>query len=230
MVNWKRYLIAALQRFGVEMAKIDAPIGSRFGKLILLAECESTTKPNGQKLRLVQAICDCGNKKVFNLFNVLYGKSNSCGCNRTGNPTHGMSCSPTWISWAAMIQRCNDAKCVNFVRYGAIGISVCDRWSDFSAFLADMGERPDGTSIDRFPNASGNYEPGNCRWATLKQQARNTRTNRLLTFQGQTLSLSEWAEIQKINSSTLFTRLSNGWTVQRALTTPTKQCAAALNN
>lgn len=207
------------------MAKIEAPIGSRFGKLILLAECDSTTKPSGQKSRMVKAICDCGKEKVLNLFNVLYGRSTSCGCNRDGHPVHGMSKTPTWISWAAMLQRCNDPKCVSFPRYGGRGVSVCSQWKDFQAFLADMGGRPEGTSIDRFPNGKGNYEPGNCRWATLKQQARNMSNNRFFTHDGKTLILAEWAELQHINSSTIRTRLRDGWGIERALTTPTRKTA-----
>jgi hypothetical protein len=87
--------------------------------------------------------------------------------------------SPTYRSWQAMRARCRLAGRDNADRYKNLGIVVCDRWSSFDNFLADMGERPDGMTLDRYPNSAGNYEPGNCRWATPQQQARNTRRSKL---------------------------------------------------
>lgn len=88
-------------------------------------------------------------------------------------------CSPTYQSWTAMRSRCRLTNRQNSDRYKDRGVSVCDRWQAFENFLADMGGRPPGTTLDRFPNHAGNYEPGNCRWATPRQQARNTRKNKL---------------------------------------------------
>ena len=87
---------------------------------------------------------------------------------------HRMYGTPTYRSWASMIQRCTNEKRHNYAYYGGRGITVCVRWRDFDAFLADMGERPDGTTLDRIDN-EGNYEPGNCEWATPKQQSNNRR-------------------------------------------------------
>jgi hypothetical protein len=84
--------------------------------------------------------------------------------------------SDTYRSWHGMRQRCSDPKQENYKYYGGRGITVCDRWQSFENFLADMGERPEGTSIDRYPDNDGNYEPGNCRWATRSQQQHNKRT------------------------------------------------------
>ena len=198
-----------------------APIGQRFGKLVVLREATPNRARSGRSVRRIEAICDCGSSGTFLLSNIAYGRTLSCGCNRVGLPTHGMTDTPTWISWMAMVQRCTDEKCKNYKRYGARGIKVCERWLDFRSFFADMGLRPSGTSLDRFPNKCGNYEPGNCRWATFKQQARNQKSNRLLTFGDLTLPLAEWAERAGIKSSTLRTRLRDGWTVERAVTTPT---------
>lgn len=97
----------------------------------------------------------------------------------TSNRLYKGGASPTYQSWLAMRVRCLLPGRENADRYKDLGISICERWSVFENFLADMGERPTGTSLDRFPNNAGNYEPGNCRWATPREQARNTRRNKL---------------------------------------------------
>lgn len=98
---------------------------------------------------------------------------------------NGAKASPTYASWSAMRARCNLAGRDNADRYRDKGILVCDRWDYFDNFLADMGERPAGKTLDRWPNRDGNYEPGNCRWATPQEQARNTRKN-VLTIESAT--------------------------------------------
>lgn len=203
------------------MTRIDAPIGQRFGKLVVLREVDRRVDRGGQKRRAVVARCECGAEGEFLLFNILHGKSNSCGCGRS-NPRHGMRRTPTWASWIAMIQRCTDKGSSNYPRYGGAGVSVCERWRAFENFLSDMGERPVGTSIDRIDNSRG-YEPGNCRWASAKEQARNQRTNRILTYDGIAMPLAAWAERMRLNPGTLRTRLRDGWDVSRAITTPTKR-------
>jgi hypothetical protein len=132
---------------------------------------------------------------------------------------HGMYRSPTYNTWAQMRQRCEDSGCRDFARYGARGITVCERWQDFESFLADMGERPDGMTLDRI-NVNGNYEPGNCRWATPKQQQRNRRSNVRITHDGLTLCVAEWAERVELERKTLEYRVRAGWPAARALFTP----------
>ena len=130
-----------------------------------------------------------------------------------------MSHTPTYVAWRAMLSRCRNPKSKDFARYGARGIVVCERWMKFENFLADMGARPLGMTVDR-ERGEGNYEPGNCRWATPKEQARNRRSNVLITFQGHTASIAEWAERTGLERKTLENRIRVGWPVMKALTTP----------
>ena len=133
-----------------------------------------------------------------------------------------------------MRQRCKDINCDDFPDYGGRGITVCARWdSDFAHFLADMGEPPDGHSIDRVNGTRGYWcgkpecpecgplgrEP-NCRWATAKQQARNIDRNRIITLDGVTRCVAEWAEVRGISTATIHARLARGWDERRAVMTP----------
>ena len=128
--------------------------------------------------------------------------------------------SPTWISWRAMNERCYTVGASDYPRYGGRGIHVCDRWRiSFLAFLHDMGERPAGKTLDR-KDVNGDYEVSNCRWATAKQQAENRRGTTLLTFRGQTQTISTWAKQVGLDKGTIKARLAKSWSVDRALTTP----------
>lgn len=119
-----------------------------------------------------------------------------------------------------MKTRCINPKAINYPHYGGRGVKVCERWlHSFENFLADMGPAPSNKhTLDRFPNQEGDYEPGNCRWATHKTQNNNRRGNRLLTFQGKTQTVAQWADDIGINSSTLYHRLYRGMSVEMALT------------
>jgi hypothetical protein len=116
-----------------------------------------------------------------------------------------------------MRDRCTNPRHHAYALYGGRGIAVCARWESFENFLADMGERPAGTSLDRYPNKDGNYEPGNCRWATDVEQANNTRANRLLTLGSETMPLRAWARRLGIAENTLWARLKKGWPMEKAL-------------
>lgn len=134
---------------------------------------------------------------------------------------HGKSRSPEYFSWRSMQQRCNNQRASGFQRYGGRGIKVCERWSEFENFLADMGDRPAGTSLDRIDGTKG-YEPENCRWATMRVQSENRRTAVLIEFDGKRQSVPDWAREKGIPITTLDYRLKHGWAVERALSEPVR--------
>jgi hypothetical protein len=119
-----------------------------------------------------------------------------------------------------MMTRCRNPNDAGYHNYGGRGITVCERWSKFENFLADMGERPEGQTLDRYPNNNGNYEPANCRWASHAEQQLNTRKVQVITFGGKTMSMRGWARNLGVSWGTLRHRLDAGWSVERTLTTP----------
>lgn len=153
------------------------PAGTRFGRLVIVRYIG----PNG----LYECQCDCGESKKAYASNLRLGKTKSCGCYRReqsfrlgkARKRHGLTGSVTYRSWNSMLQRTTNPKHVKWRLYGGRGITVCDRWLEFENFLADMGLRPSGTSLDR-RNPDGNYEPSNCRWATDLEQRHNRSRER----------------------------------------------------
>jgi len=152
--------------------------GQRSGRLTVLSRAENDKHGNVRW----NCRCDCGVVKIIYGGSLRCGKTKSCGClHREAVRLHGHSVgaqTPTYNSWCRMVQRCTDPKRHNFKHYGGRGISICERWrgkDGFSNFLADMGERPAGLTLDRYPDNNGDYEPGNCRWATTSQQSKNRR-------------------------------------------------------
>jgi hypothetical protein len=137
-----------------------------------------------------------------------------------------MSHTPTWVKWRGMRARCLNPRTPGYAHYGGRGITVCERWDDFAAFRTDMGDSPPGMTLDRI-DTNGNYEPGNCRWATPTTQTRNRRSTRMLTHRGETRPFAEWAEMHGIRQDTLDMRLRRGWDVERALTAPLRYNAKA---
>jgi hypothetical protein len=133
--------------------------------------------------------------------------------------------SATHYAWTNMIQRCTNPNRHDYKSYGGRGIQVCQKWRDsFSAFLADVGERPSADhSLDRYPNMNGNYEPGNVRWATKHQQMQNTRGTTLITFRGETHGLNEWARRLGMTHSSIQGRLQRGWSLEKTLTQPKRK-------
>jgi hypothetical protein len=196
-----------------ELGRVTDLTGKVFGRLRVL----SFAGRNRWRCALWLCECRCGQRKIVlgaNLRKRIRGVV-SCGC--VLHRQRDLSGTPEYATWGGMIQRCADAGNPN---YGGRGIQVCDRWLSFEDFLADLGPRPSSRhSIDRLDN-DGDYESGNCRWATRKDQANNKRTNRKLTLNGETLSCAEWARRLCVSRYVIFNRLRSGWTVERTLTTP----------
>jgi len=136
---------------------------------------------------------------------------------------HGLTGTPEHTAWLSMQARCGNPKHKSYERYGKRGILVCERWlgpNGFVNFLADVGKRPSRKhTLERKDNDVG-YQPGNCRWATMIEQANNRRNNRLITYEETTLTLSQWAALLEVPPHLLFDRLNNGWTVERAFFAP----------
>ena len=126
------------------------------------------------------------------------------------NPGGKRTPSPTYTCWYSMRQRCRDPKNKSYSHYGGRGISVCERWIDFVNFLSDMGEQPEGMTIERIDNDAP-YSPENCRWATRTEQSRNQTRNIRLTIYGKTLTVAEWAIIAGIDPRTIHARLTGGY-------------------
>jgi hypothetical protein len=139
----------------------------------------------------------------------------------SAHTTHGLTASPTYRSWQHMKRRCCEVTHHNYYRYGARGIKVCDRWLEsFENFLADMGIRPEGTTLDR-KDGTKDYTPDNCRWATPTEQTDNRILHyekMPLTFNGVTKPINVWAQELNVKTDTLRRRLNRGWTVEKALT------------
>jgi hypothetical protein len=169
-------------------------------------------------------VCICGTYCLVYGASLRSGKAKSCGCFSRERPViHGLTHTPEYIAWQSMKERCLNPLTRNYRNYGGRGITVCERWvQSFQNFLEDMGQRPSPQhSLDRYPdNNGGSYEKANCRWATVAQQKRNTRRNRLLTFNGKTQCVTDWAAELRFPDSVLFKRIRRGWSVERALTTP----------
>jgi hypothetical protein len=176
-------------------------------------------------------VCECGKSVITAVGKVKRGTTGSCGCLAKQiladrSTTHGLTRSKegmkTIQAWNAMWQRCTNEAAENYRNYGGRGITVCDRWKTFDAFYADMGIAPEGYSLDRI-NCNGNYEPGNCRWATNQQQAENRRTTVNIECDGAVNTMSAWAKQNGIPLSTVFNRLKQGWEPGKAVSQPSRR-------
>ena len=167
--------------------------------------------------------CDCGQQAVVLIGNLRKGNSKSCGCDRMrGCTTHGFAHLPEYKPWTAMKYRCDNPNNSVYYKYGGRGIKVCNRWYDFALFMDDMGDRPDGTSIDRIDN-DGDYTTENCRWATSHEQSRNKRSNRIIRFAGKEKCAADWEDEIGISAINILNRIDAcGWSIERALTEPVK--------
>jgi hypothetical protein len=193
---------------------------SRFGMLTVTGQRER----RGRRIYWM-CKCDCGTEKFICGESIRSGHTSSCGC-RVGGRTHGHTANPqnkpsiTYSSFRAMIDRCCNKSNPAFPHYSKRGISVCDRWrrgedglSGFECFLLDVGERPDiSLTLDRIDN-DGNYEPGNVRWATKREQANNRVTNTIVEYRGETMTFSEACRRSGVSKDRARGRLRSGWPV-----------------
>lgn len=202
--------------------------GVRSGRLVAV-ECAGKNKHN---VLMWRCVCDCGGESIRTSTAMRRGEAISCGCVRRektsahlkGKAKYEGCGMPEYQCWHSMIRRCTWTGDKDYYRYGAVGITVCTQWlTSCAQMVADIGPRPTPQhTLDRYPNKSGNYEPGNVRWALPVEQSRNTKTNRLLTFNGITRCATEWADEVGITRDCMFARLRDGWPVDRILTTPMK--------
>lgn len=197
-------------------------LGQTFGRWTVIGQPVRHNRSTYYRCR-----CQCGTEKSVPQQTLKKGKSQSCGClqresARDKHTTHGRSKSSECRAWNEMKKRCLNQKSHAYGRYGGRGIKVCERWlHSFDNFYADMGPRPSPKhSIDRFPDNDGDYEPGNCRWATKLEQGNNKRNNRVLTQNGLSMTVAEWSRHISISEKTIYNRLYDGWSVERALTEP----------
>lgn len=196
-------------------------IGKLFGRLTVLRDVGC----NSRRERMYLCRCECGGTRRVRGTRLRSGVVADCGCSyqvrrhdiaRRANWKHGMSRGSTYSSWHAMMGRCTSRANRSWKNYGGRGITVCQRWHSFLNFVGDLGERPEGTELDRI-DVNGNYEPGNCRWVTRSANFRNKRNNRTLTVEGKTLTIAEWAERTGIRHNTIAARLRRGCTAAEAL-------------
>lgn len=211
-------------------------LDQRFGRLEVIDEAGTVTSPGGTKRLAWQCRCDCGNVVVVRGNDLVNGQQRSCGCLRdemTGDRsrTHGHTAngktSKEFHAWCGAKKRCYDKSEKSYVHYGGRGIRMCKRWREsFENFFADMGPCPKDRSLlrqrnkyslDRYPNPNGNYEPGNCRWATQIEQCNNWRHNRIMTIRGQRMTVAQAARKFGLRSYLVYSRLYAGWADEAAI-------------
>jgi len=208
-------------------------VGERFGRLTVVGP--HARRENGGQMRTYwRCRCDCGNYVEVFVGSLTEGLTQSCGCYRdevsgarfkdwNERRSTGHCREPLYGTWTSMVSRCHSENDQAYCYYGARGISVCARWREsFEAFRDDMGPRPSGRTLDRVNN-DGDYTRENCRWATTQEQHRNRRGLCLLTFQGKTQTITEWAAEVGIPRVTLYGRRRRGWSVERTLTEPPRR-------
>lgn len=207
------------------MGKLNDLTGKKYARLTVIERAGSTP----HKKALWRCRCDCGNEVIVIGSHLLNGNTNSCGCykidtTKVRQSSHGKSKTRLYHIWKNMRQRCDNPNKPDYKYYGGKGISIDDRWGDYSVFekwAIENGYREDLT-IDRI-DVDGNYCPENCRWVSMVEQARNMSRNRFITYNGETHCLSEWGEILGISSKVLGHRINTyGWSIDRAFTTPVR--------
>lgn len=196
--------------------------GQTFGRLTVISE-----SPKVKRRIAWLCQCSCGNTIISTTHDLRNGDTRSCGCLKhdiRSGQTHGDCKSAEYRAWMAMKDRCSNPNHVSNKPYHDRGIAVCEKWiHSYENFLEDMGRKPNPKmTLDRIDN-DGNYNPDNCRWATIKQQNNNSRHCRIIEYKGERRSMSQWADLYNITSSLLRGRIDKGgWDIEKALLTPVK--------
>lgn len=203
--------------------------GKTFGRLTVVGRGQNNSRGNAQWI----CSCVCGGTAYPNTHSLRSGRTSSCGClqrerasasAKVTSKKHGLSKSPEWVSWHAMRARCKYASSKDYTNYGGRGISVCEAWESFDAFLNDMGNRPSPNhSLDRIDPDKG-YEPDNCRWATPLEQANNRRDNVIVTIDGQEMTLRNAVRGYGglVSMTAVERRIKRGWSHKDAVSTPAR--------
>lgn len=191
--------------------------GKRFGKILVIKKSSKTR--NNKTYWLCK--CDCGIMKDIIGSSLTSGNTKSCGCKTIEatirrNTTHGLAKHALYSTYRGMLQRCNYKKHISYKDYGGRGIKVCQEWSEFIPFYnwATNNGYQEHLTLDRI-DVNGNYKPSNCRWATTKEQARNTSRNKFITYKGRKETLSFWSEYFNIGHKTISYRLNQGWDLEK---------------
>ncbi|WIW52370.1 hypothetical protein LRP31_25460 [Mesorhizobium mediterraneum] len=200
--------------------------GRRFGRLAVIRRAE-----NIRGRPAWECVCECGDARAVSSSSLLHAGTQSCGClcrerlsasAKVSSKTHGRASTSEYRSWCAMKSRCLNSNATGFDRYGGVGVTVCAQWlGSFEAFIADMGEKPTPEhSLDRWPDKSGNYEPGNCRWATKREQANNRKDNNVVVYRGRSVTVREIAAAAAVSRTAIVRRVGRGWDAAKAIETP----------
>ena len=233
------------------MALTKIKIGDHFGRLMVIGFAGHSRTKSGKSKLLVKCKCSCGNVIITPSNNLITGDTKSCGCyskdiareshlGKSYNYKHGgtMYNSRLYKVFSTMHQRCENPNCDHYDRYGGRGIYICKEWSgengffNFREWAMNNGYNPDAPkgecTINRIDN-DGPYSPDNCEWVNMKTQMNNTSINRYITYNGETHTVSDWANILGIKFSTLENRLCNGWSIEKALSTKAEKNITFIN-
>lgn len=204
------------------MPKVIDLIGNKYGKLIVIERAINSTDGKAQW----KCKCECGNHSVVKAANLKKRVMPTISCGCISGRIQGIDNVESMSEhkkWRAMLNRCLYLPEYHpqYKDYKGKGITVCDRWRVFKNFLDDMGPIPTTQhTLDRWPDPEGPYEPGNARWATMKEQGNNRTNNRRLTYKGETKTVSEWADLLGLNQTYISHRLALGWSIEDAIERP----------
>lgn len=198
--------------------------GMKFGRWTVIGAAPNHITKGGYPVSMWDCICECGTRRAVRGNDLKLGKSVSCGCYMIENPAskkHGASNSHLYKIYYGMKSRCYNSKNKNYNHYGERGIGICDEWQDYGTFekWALSNGYADGLTIER-KNVNDGYCPDNCCWVSLAKQQRNKRTNKVITFDGESHIATEWDEIMGFNKGTINSRLERGWSEKDAISIP----------